>query len=88
MPHDQQLGSTYANELVRHGQPAEAERVVRLVFRAGVLANHMVLVQSLILLGKYDEAARELDVADRYFPGAPVLLTLRRLLTQLRASPR
>jgi protein O-mannosyl-transferase len=86
MPHDQQLGSTYANELVRHGQPAEAERVVRSVFRAGVLANHMVLVQSLILLGRYDEAAKELDIADRYVPGAPVLLTLRRLLAQLRSA--
>jgi tetratricopeptide (TPR) repeat protein len=86
MPHDQQLGSTYANELVRHGQPAEAERVVRSVFRTGVQANHMVLVQSLILLGKYDEAARELDIADGYFPGAPVFQTLRRLLAQVRSA--
>jgi hypothetical protein len=86
MPHDQQLGSAYSYELVRHEHAAEAERVVRGVFHAGVLANHMVLVQSLILQGRYTEAAAELDVADQYFPGAPVLVTLRRLLGQLRGA--
>lgn len=86
MPTDQQLGSTYAFELLRFGHPAEAERVVRRVFNPGFLANHVVLIQSLIALGRYDAAQSEIGVAERYIPGNASIEKLRQVLAKTRTA--
>jgi hypothetical protein len=85
MPHAQQLGSTYAYELLRHGRPAEAEGVVRTIFNPGFLPNHTVLIESLIALRRYEEAEKELSIAKRYLPRAQELKTLERHLAERRA---
>jgi hypothetical protein len=85
VPHNQQLGSTYAYELLRHGRPADAERVVRSVFNPGFLSNHAVLIESLIRLGRFDEAEKEIVVATRFAPHSPVVAALRMFLAERRS---
>jgi tetratricopeptide (TPR) repeat protein len=86
MPNEQQLGSTYAFELLSHGYAAGAERVVRQIFNSGYLFNHQVLIESLIRLGKYEEAEGELKIARGYFSRDSVLEKLEVLLLERRAA--